>query len=162
MKNIAHEFEVGIEVEKEHTQDRALASKIASDHLREDPTYYTKLLAAGLVNEPVPQALAHLDRGATGTGELPVKVEKNNSIQFGKTPPKLPAPTTVNAEGGLVNQTTGAKMTNQVALDKGTIPLKQNDTMPLKPTPKMKGAEMLVVVADPEDSFLGQIHEISL
>ena len=37
-----------LEVEKEHTDDVALATKIAMDHLKEDPKYYTKLKAAGL------------------------------------------------------------------------------------------------------------------
>jgi len=38
----------GIEVEKEHTDDPAIAEKIARDHLAEDPEYYTKLKEAGL------------------------------------------------------------------------------------------------------------------
>lgn len=33
----------GIKVELEHTDDRALATEIAMDHLVEDPDYYTKL-----------------------------------------------------------------------------------------------------------------------
>jgi hypothetical protein len=51
------ELAIGIKVEHEHTQDDALAAKIASDHLREDPAYYSKLMAAGLVDEPEAQAL---------------------------------------------------------------------------------------------------------
>jgi hypothetical protein len=43
-----NELKMGIAVEKEHTQDDALAAKIAMDHLREDPRYYSKLKAAGL------------------------------------------------------------------------------------------------------------------
>lgn len=43
-----NELKMGIEVEKEHTDDVALATKIAMDHLKEDPKYYTKLKAAGL------------------------------------------------------------------------------------------------------------------
>jgi hypothetical protein len=43
-----NELKMGIEVEKEHTSDVALATKIAMDHLKEDPKYYTKLKAAGL------------------------------------------------------------------------------------------------------------------
>lgn len=42
------ELEMGIEVEKEHTDDEELAKKIALDHLAEDPHYYTKLKKAGL------------------------------------------------------------------------------------------------------------------
>lgn len=49
MENIdQNELKMGIEVEKEHTQDEALAKKIAMDHLKEDPKYYTKLKQAGL------------------------------------------------------------------------------------------------------------------
>jgi hypothetical protein len=49
MENITpKELEMGIEVEREHTDDEALARKIAMDHLSEDPRYYSKLQAAGL------------------------------------------------------------------------------------------------------------------
>lgn len=34
---------MGVEVEKEHTDDPEIAKKIAMDHLAEDPQYYTKL-----------------------------------------------------------------------------------------------------------------------
>jgi hypothetical protein len=33
----------GIEVESEHTTDKAIAREIALDHLGEDPNYYSKL-----------------------------------------------------------------------------------------------------------------------
>jgi hypothetical protein len=36
----------GMRVEKEHTNDEAVAKEIAMDHLYEDPKYYTKLAAA--------------------------------------------------------------------------------------------------------------------
>lgn len=42
------ELEAGTKIEHEHTHDDALARKIATDHLREDPHYYSKLKAAGL------------------------------------------------------------------------------------------------------------------
>ena len=49
MENIdPAQLKMGIEIEKEHTSDHALAQKIAMDHLKEDPKYYTKLKAAGL------------------------------------------------------------------------------------------------------------------
>ena len=38
----------GIEVEMEHTDDQAVAEKIAMDHLKEDPEYYSKLDSVGL------------------------------------------------------------------------------------------------------------------
>ena len=44
----AEQLRIGIEVEKEHTDDEEVAEKIARDHLQEDPHYYTKLKKAGL------------------------------------------------------------------------------------------------------------------
>lgn len=37
------ELKMGIEVEKEHTNDVELAKQIALDHLKEVPDYYTRL-----------------------------------------------------------------------------------------------------------------------
>lgn len=34
---------MGIEVEKEHTDDEEIAKRIALDHLKEFPDYYTRL-----------------------------------------------------------------------------------------------------------------------
>ena len=42
------ELALGIKTELEHTNDRALAKKIAKDHLMENKFYYTLLLKAGL------------------------------------------------------------------------------------------------------------------
>lgn len=42
------ELEMGIKVEMEHSPNKTIATKIALDHLAEDPKYYTKLLAAKL------------------------------------------------------------------------------------------------------------------
>lgn len=42
----------GIGVELEHTDDREEATKIALQHLAEDPLYYSKLLKAGLEEGP--------------------------------------------------------------------------------------------------------------
>lgn len=47
------EFDKGIGTEKEHTDDEFTAAKIAGDHLKEDPKYYTKLSDAGLEEEEV-------------------------------------------------------------------------------------------------------------
>lgn len=47
LKNNAYDSEqvkIGIKVEKEHTDDEKEAEKIAKDHLREHPKYYTYLL----------------------------------------------------------------------------------------------------------------------
>jgi len=40
---ITKEFDKGVKVEMEHTDDEELAQEIAKDHLYEDPEYYTKL-----------------------------------------------------------------------------------------------------------------------
>jgi len=50
LKEIQHELEMGIKVETEHTEDFDIATKIALDHLNEDPHYYTKL--AKMENKP--------------------------------------------------------------------------------------------------------------
>jgi hypothetical protein len=42
------ELAMGVEVEKEHTDNPEVAKKIALDHLAEDPHYYTKLKSLGL------------------------------------------------------------------------------------------------------------------
>jgi len=46
------ELKKGIKVEKEHTTDIKTATRIALDHLSEDPYYYTKLAKAKLEEEP--------------------------------------------------------------------------------------------------------------
>jgi hypothetical protein len=43
--SIKHQLEMGLKVEKEHTDDPAEAREVAEDHLWEDPEYYTKLAA---------------------------------------------------------------------------------------------------------------------
>ena len=48
MRPSLDQIKKGIEVEMEHTDDKRTALKIALDHLKEDPKYYDKLLAAGL------------------------------------------------------------------------------------------------------------------
>lgn len=42
------QLDMGVKVEMEHTKDKEVAKKIATDHLAEDPEYYTKLQKAGL------------------------------------------------------------------------------------------------------------------
>lgn len=50
LEEIQHELEMGIKVETEHTDNFDVATKIALDHLSEDPHYYTKL--AKMENKP--------------------------------------------------------------------------------------------------------------
>lgn len=52
-----HQLDIGIEVEYEHTDKKTEATKIALDHLSKYPDYYTKLIKAGLVDEPKALAL---------------------------------------------------------------------------------------------------------
>ena len=48
LEEIEKELDKGKETEKEHTSSTQKATKIAKDHLVEDPKYYTKLKKAGL------------------------------------------------------------------------------------------------------------------
>jgi hypothetical protein len=43
LQTIKKELMMGLKVEKEHTDSKLTAKKIAMDHLIEDPYYYTKL-----------------------------------------------------------------------------------------------------------------------
>jgi hypothetical protein len=43
LKLIQKEFEMGMSVEKEHTDDVEIAKEVAMDHLVELPDYYTRL-----------------------------------------------------------------------------------------------------------------------
>jgi hypothetical protein len=45
------QLEIGIAVEKEHTDNLTLREKISKDHLAENPKYYTDLCASGIVDE---------------------------------------------------------------------------------------------------------------
>jgi len=157
MINLRQEFELGIEVETEHTQDRRLAAKIASDHLSEDPHYYSQLMSAGLVNEPEAQAMGQEFRAEIGDGGHVEKVKKNNSIEFGKTAPKIPAPSTRSTTGGLVNQTTGAKMGNQVSIDSGTTPLSVDNRSTELTPPVVILQVKSNSLADPTSHFIGQL-----
>ena len=42
MKINKHELKIGTKIELEHTRSKSRARKIAMDHLREFPKYYTK------------------------------------------------------------------------------------------------------------------------
>lgn len=57
------ELQSGIKHEMEHTKDKALATKIAVDHLIEDPKYYEKLNASGLEETTDEGAMTPLEAG---------------------------------------------------------------------------------------------------
>lgn len=42
MKYIKKELKIGTKIELEHTKSKRVAEKIAKDHLKEFPQYYTK------------------------------------------------------------------------------------------------------------------------
>ena len=48
----AYELEVGRQVEIEHTNNPEIAEEISLDHLAEHDDYYSRLVEAGLVDEP--------------------------------------------------------------------------------------------------------------
>jgi hypothetical protein len=53
IKRVNHQqLLIGTAVEKEHSTNKSVAMRIALDHLAEHPDYYTKLMEAGLVDEP--------------------------------------------------------------------------------------------------------------
>ena len=93
------ELMIGSQVEKEHTQDIQLATKIALDHLREDPHYYSKLMAAGLVDEPEAQEMvAQSGNTAPHVETKPLApataLSGNSSSRRPTAPADLPTPAT--------------------------------------------------------------------
>ena len=51
ISDIQKEFELGMKVEREHSDNPEKKKEVAMDHLFENPKYYTKLKKAGLVDE---------------------------------------------------------------------------------------------------------------
>ena len=85
----------GVKVEMEHTNDKKVALKIALDHLKEDPKYYDKLLAAGLE-----------------------ELEQQNVDQTGQDPKAQDQKNKVNSKTGLVKQLLNIqKLINQGKVD---------------------------------------------
>lgn len=110
---------MGIEIEREHGDDMALAYTIAQSHLKSDPNYYSKLLAAGLVDEPSAHKIAQTDLAKSGQGgnvSIPLPATPNQ-IPYGKTLSKFPEPT-ISSPQGLVHKTTGARLPNSVPITK--------------------------------------------
>jgi hypothetical protein len=58
-----HELAMGIEVEKEHTNDERIAKCIAKDHLSELPDYYSRLKRMQHMKEGVNTFKAWLNNG---------------------------------------------------------------------------------------------------
>ncbi len=97
----------GIAVEKEHTNDEVIAKRIAIDHLKEDPHYYSRMEKCGLKEfapfsriSPTaksPTVLAIGIKGSPG-GMMPTSLLPSSTVSDGETgvDPKTPA-----ALGGL-------------------------------------------------------------
>jgi hypothetical protein len=62
-----NELRMGIQVEMEHTDDRREAAKIAMDHLKENPKYYSDLKKSGVDK---PQGLKPTSTSNISSGEL--------------------------------------------------------------------------------------------
>ena len=82
IKEIESEFKMGLDVEKEHTDNSDIAEEIAKDHLWEMPNYYTKLkgmeaedkneeamVTPGAINGMGPVALPNGQM--VGSGDIP-------------------------------------------------------------------------------------------
>lgn len=70
----AEQLAMGIEVEKEHTDDPEIAKMIALDHLAEIPDYYTRLKKMEDEAEPTP-AKDEVEMAETEVGSNPKKIE---------------------------------------------------------------------------------------
>jgi hypothetical protein len=136
MENIDQsELKMGMDVEREHTQDDALAMKIAMDHLKEDPRYYSKLSAAGLGHGDEP--MARQKNVVSVTLASPVSIEPKqsplSSSGLGSCAPKV------------------LKSTNLTAPEASVI--NNKNTVASTKTPAM------IQKADPINHFIGQMQK---
>lgn len=88
-KNVdPYELRIGIDTEMEHTTDRNIAKKIALDHLREHPKYYTKLRSVGLVHRNGPERRKASRRDASDIKGLPCprcgSTDTRNASNYGR------------------------------------------------------------------------------
>lgn len=157
MENIdPKEIEMGTKHEHEHTKDDALARKIAMDHLKEDPKYYSKLKKAGLEEEVDEGAMTNLEKGY---------VEEDGAIDV--VAPVAPTVAVVkitgDVDGGqekLGSSGLGQSGTPKpLKSDKLEAPAEKNQVGPNKvivgKTPAIGGATS----CDPLDHFGGQMVE---
>lgn len=113
-KSLESELRVGAKEELEHTDDPKEAKKIAMDHLKEDPQYYTKLEEAGLVDKSVVVDLfVGLSKGRALENRckfqgLEVSIETDKgSIRSGKDPDGNEWSIKMKYPYGYIRQTTG-------------------------------------------------------
>jgi hypothetical protein len=77
------ELASGIEVEAEHTENKALREKIARDHLAEDPLYYTHLKEMEAKYKPVQKSGEVSPVGdASSRGKVPKITPGTNTTAF--------------------------------------------------------------------------------
>lgn len=142
------EIEMGTKHEHEHTKDDALARKIAMDHLKEDPKYYTKLKKAGLEQEG---ALTPLEAGY---------VEECGDMNAAPNVAVIKIDGPVDAgQANLTSSGLGSSGTPKpLKTDKLTAPAEKNKVGPNKvvvsKTPSLGGAS-----CDPMDYFGAQMNE---
>ena len=141
------ELALGTKIEHEHTQDDALARKIATDHLKEDPRYYTKLKAAGLEEETSEGALTPLEAGMAECGETPqvaiISIEEPAAAQ-------APLSSSNLGKGGNPKPLTPTGLTapeTKVINNKNTVAATKTPSMIAMPT-----------TSDAIDHFCGQIN----
>lgn len=65
------ELAMGVEVELEHTKNTETAAKIAMDHLRENPKYYSELAASGIEKPSMMQKIKNKIKSFTDPGKDP-------------------------------------------------------------------------------------------
>ena len=132
------EFRKGIDTEKEHTDDEFISAKIAGDHLKEDPHYYTKLSDAGLEEEGDMEEHCGACKDDFGNeyddnGGLP-KIGGALAIPHLGQPIRMGKVITVGAIGGgpASGEVSGMTKVGGVAKDTGGIPAnQQGDKEPL-------------------------------
>lgn len=96
LEDLTKEFQKGLKVEKEHTDDKKKIKEIVLDHLSENPKYYTKLKKVKLeetvlenlkINQPDNLMLAklnELDELLLNEEALPSKLDTDINIEYHK------------------------------------------------------------------------------
>jgi len=85
VRSLNDELEVGAKEEMEHTDDPKEAKKIATDHLKEDPKYYSKLEGAGLVDKSMDLFVAVSEEELTKGQDIDHKLGDAARKHFGLT-----------------------------------------------------------------------------
>jgi hypothetical protein len=75
------ELRMGIKVEMEHTKDIDKAKKIALDHLKENPFYYTALKLSGIESPSTPKAKAPVAAKKAKKKDATEMVDTANQMQ---------------------------------------------------------------------------------